>query len=167
MAAITKSARRAKAVGTAMAVAGQNARTGSRLAVASAEVVARRVGLGMQGAADPANADYAELARLVPEKAAAASAAAARLMERSGRLAQQLTTATVNEMVATSRATLRLAACRTPAALAAAQTDLALAWLGRAMAQSIAFATLAMRSQHAAVTPFHRAATANARRLSR
>src|SRR3954469_4985568 len=47
------------------------------LAVAAATVIGRRSWLGLEGAADPVNADYAELARLGPEKVEAFSLAGA------------------------------------------------------------------------------------------
>ena len=46
----------------------QNAISAHELAVASGEVIAKRMAMGLSGMIDPANADHAELAQLVPEK---------------------------------------------------------------------------------------------------
>lgn len=154
-------------MGTALSIAGNNAGIGSELVLVSGKVIALRVALGVKGMADPANADHHELARILPEKSEAVSAAGAILLQRSGEIVHQVATFTVNEMMAASRATMAMAACNSPAAMATAQSNFALAWLGRALLQSIALGAMAIRSQHAAMAPFHQAATANAERLSR
>ena len=64
-----------------------------------------------------------------------------------------------------SRACVSLTACRTPAAFIAAHQGLTFAWLVRVMAQTTKLGALAMQSPGDAMAPFHRTATANARRL--
>lgn len=164
---MTKSVRLARNVGTALTVAGKSASAGAALAHASSQVIAARVALGVLGALDPARADYGELARILPEKAEAASAAGMIVMLRSGRLAQQVAGFAAAEMLAASRAAMVMAASPSAAALAMAQGIYAQAWCGRWLAQSLTWSTLAMRWQHAAMTPYHKVAAANARRLSR
>jgi Phasin protein len=137
------------------------------LALASGGVVAKRMALGAAAMVDPLNADHAEFARMVPEKAQAFADAGAVLLQRSGAVAQQMAKFAANEMALAMRATVALAACRTPSDLAAAQARLVTAWLGRAMSQAIALNAMAVRSQAAAMAPVHRTATANARRLGR
>lgn len=164
---MTRATRLGRSVVRALAVAGGNAAAGSALAQASSQVIASRVALGMLGAADPMAADYRELARILPEKAEASAASGMIMVQRSGRAAQQVATYAANEMMAAGSAAIAMAACRSPAALVAAQASYAQAWLGRAMAQSMALGTMAMRTQRAVAAPFHQAATANARRLGR
>ena len=135
------------------------------LALASGEVVAKRLALGAAAMVDPLGADHAELARMIPEKVAAFSDAGAVLLQRSGAVARQVAKFAANEMALAMRAGMALAACRTPAELATAQSRLVTAWFGRAMSQSIALGSMAVRSQAAAMAPVHRTATANARRL--
>lgn len=116
---------------------------------------------------NPANADYRERARILPEKSEAVAAAGATLLQRSGQVAQQVVTFAVAEMTAASDATWRVATCSSPAELAIAQRDVGLAWIARMLSQSITLGTMAMCSQYTALAPFLRAATADADRLSR
>lgn len=164
---MTDQSRLAKTIGTALTVAGRNAVAGSALTTASAQVIGARVALGVLGAADPGKADYRELARILPEKAQAASAAGTILMLRTGQLAQQVATFAAAEMMAASSAAMAMAVSGSPAALATAQGDYARAWLGRMIAQSFTLGTMAMRWQHAGLGPYRRAASANARRLTK
>jgi hypothetical protein len=142
------------------------AAAGSELMVASGTVIALRAAMGVRGLADPANADHGELARLLPEKSEAISAASVILLQQAGEAAHRAMLFALDELSAAADATTRIAACGDPSALAALQGNLALATFGRVMAQSIALATLAMGAQQAAILPFHRAATANAKRLT-
>jgi hypothetical protein len=152
---------------TVLSMADENVGTGSELALASGKVIAMRGALGLKGMAEPMHADYGELARIVPEKSEAVAAAGANLLQRSGKVAHQITSFVANEMIAVVDATSRLAACGSPATLLATQGRLGLAWAARMVAQSITLGTMAMQSQHAAMSPFHRTTTANADRLSR
>jgi hypothetical protein len=142
------------------------AAAGSELMVASGTVIALRAAMGVRGLADPANADHGELARLLPEKSEAISAASMILLQQAGEAAHRAMLFALDELSAAADATKKIAACGDPSALAALQGNLALATFGRVMAQSIALATLAMGAQQAAILPFHRAATANAKRLT-
>lgn len=135
------------------------------LALASGDVVARRMALGAAAMVDPLNADHAEFARMLPEKAQAFSDAGLVLLQRSAAAVQQVARFAVNELALAMRATTALTACRTPADLAAAQARLVTAWFGRAVTQSIELNAMAVRSQAAMLAPVHRAATANAKRL--
>jgi hypothetical protein len=53
----------------------QNANSGSELASAAGQIIAKRVALGVAAIIDPMRADHAELGRMVPEKIEAFSAA--------------------------------------------------------------------------------------------
>jgi hypothetical protein len=164
---MTRSARFARDLGTALIVAGKNASAGAALAQASSRVIAARIALGVQAAADPARADYGELSRILPEKAEAASAAWIILVLRSGQILQQMGTFAATEMTAAATATMAMAASPSAAALAIAQRNYAGAMAGRWVAQSLTLGTVAMRWQQAAMLPYRRTVTANARRLTR
>ena len=127
-----------------LAVAGANLAKGAELAMASSRVVSKRTELGVAAIADPLRAERRELERIIPEKTKAFSASNAVLIKGLG----------------------EVALCRSPAAVLGLQSRLAMEWYGRVFSQYIALAALAVRSQGAMLTPVHRAATDNARRLN-
>ena len=151
-------------IGATLAIASSSAAAGGELMVASGTVIALRAAMGVRGLADPANADHGELARLLPEKSEAMSASSMILLQQAGEAARRATNYALSELSAAADATTKIAACD-PSALATLQGKLALAAFGRVMAQSIAMGTLAIVAQQAAMSPFHLAATANAKRL--
>jgi hypothetical protein len=163
----TPALRGAKRIGNAARVAATNGRKTGELAVAAGRVVAKRVSLGAAAAIDPLNADHAEFARMVPEKTIAFSQAGMTSLRYSGEVAQRVASYAASEMAAMAAAAVAIAGCRTSAGIVAAQSRFSTAWFTRALSQSIALGSLAMRSQGAAMAPIHRTATANARRLSR
>jgi uncharacterized membrane protein len=148
------------------AVVGANLAKGTELAMASNRVVSKRTELGVAAIADPRQAEHRELERIIPEKTKAFSASNAVLIKGLGEMAEQAAGFVINEMVIATRMTSELALCRTPAALLVLQSRLAMEWGGRVFSQYIELATLAVRSQGAMLTPVHRAATDNARRLN-
>lgn len=162
---LNRAVRDAGKIGDTMIDAGVNQGTVGELAVASGEVVSRRMALGAAAMVDPMNADHAEFARMVPEKAQAFAAAGAAMLQRSSDVAMQLTTFATNEMTIAVKATLAMAACRTPVALMAAQSRFVMGSVGRAVSQAVSLGAFAVRSQAAAIAPVHKAATANAKRL--
>lgn len=141
------------------------ARKGADLAQAAGHVVAKRASLALLAMADPAQADHAEFARILPEKAAAFSAAATALMRGSETLVRQAAEFASSEMVAATKTGGELALCRTPTAVAAVQGRHATAWFFRALSQSIAVGALAMQTYGAVMAPVQRVAVGNARRL--
>lgn len=153
-------------IGATLAAVSSSAAAGGELMVASGTVIALRAAMGVRGMANPANADHGELARLLPEKSEAISAASMILLQQAGEASRRATTYALSELSAAADATTRIAACGDPSALATLQGDLALVAFGRIMAQSIAMGTLAIVAQQAAMSPFHLAATANAKRLT-
>lgn len=108
--------------------------------------------------------DYRELARTLPANTNSISAYGLALIERSGQVADQIVRLVADEMLLASRGCASLASCRTPAALVAAQQGLLVAWLARAMSRTTALGAVAIMSQGAAMTPFHRARTEDAER---
>ena len=80
---------------------------------------------------NPFNADHAEFARMVPEKAQAFADAGTAILQRSSDVVQQMANYAVTEMSIAMTSTVGMIACRTPVALAAAQSKFLLGWLSR------------------------------------
>jgi len=139
---------------------------GAALAHAAVDVVSKRMALGSVALADPARADRAEFARIVPEKMVAFGASGMTFMRYSGELAQQTARYVSSEMAIATKAAADLARCRTPAAAVAIQGRFATAWLLRAFSQSVAVGSLAVRSYGAVMTPVHQVAIRNSKRLA-
>jgi hypothetical protein len=159
--------RSARKLGHALQVAGTNGRKTGELALAAGQVVARRMALGAQAMVDPLNADHAEFAKIIPEKARAFSEAGMTWLEWSSKAAEQMASFAATEMAAAAKGAVALAGCRTPEHAITVQGDLATAWVARMVSQSITLGALALRSQGETMAPLHRAVTANVRRLSR
>jgi Phasin protein len=153
-------------IGTALVVAGRNSSRHGEMAVASAQVVAKRMTLGAQAMFNPAGADHAEFARMMPEKARAFTDAGFILLKKSLAIMSEMSRFALDETGRTAQAACTMAACRTPQSLLAAQTRYATGWFSRVTAHSMALSVLTLRAQGAAMKPVHRAATANAERLA-
>jgi hypothetical protein len=136
------------------------------LVLAAGRVVARRSTLGAAAMLDPANADCAEFSRMMPEKIAAFSASGMALYRWASDVAYQVARTMGDEAANIARASTELALCRTPAAAVAVQTKFAIGWCERALSQLLTGSALAMRSHGTMLTPLHRAATRNDRRLA-
>jgi hypothetical protein len=149
-----------------LASAGANSAKGAELAMASSRVVSKRTELGVAAIADPLQAEHRELERIIPEKTKAFSASNSVLIKGLGEMAEQAAGFVINEMAIATRMTSELALCRTPAAVLGLQSQLTMEWYGRLFSQYIELAALAVRSQGAMLTPVHRVATDNARRLN-
>jgi hypothetical protein len=147
--------------------AGTNVRKGGELAVAAGQVIAARAALGAAAMMDPLKADHVEFARIIPEKTTAFSAAGVAWLRGSSETAQRISAFAASELATAATAAAAIASCKTPAGVFAAQSRYASAWFGRVLTQSVALGSLAIKSQGAAMAPLYRAATANARRLSR
>jgi len=155
----------AGAIGDVFAVATRNAARGGDLVIATGQVMAKRMALGMAAALNPLLADHTEFARIVPEKVGAFSNAGMIMIEQSNRANRQMARLASDEVVTTARATIAMAGCSSPAALAAAQGRFALAWFGRAASNFIAMGMLALSAQDAAMAPIRETVGANAERL--
>ena len=154
-------------IGDVFAVATRNACRSSDLVIATSQVMAKRVVIGMAAALDPLRADHMELARIVPEKVEAFSTAGMIMLQRSHRANRQMTRLASDEVATTARATIAMASCSSPAGLAVAQSRFALAWFDRAASTIIAMGLLALRAQDAAMAPLRQTVAANAERLGR
>lgn len=159
-----------RSVATSAATA---AKTGE-LARAAGNVIAKRTAIAATATmgtvlalptTGQALAHQAELARIIPEKSAAFSAAGTALIARSSAIAQQITAFMANETAVAGRASLALMRARSPQAAFVVQQSFTIGWLDRLVSQSIAIGTLTIAAQAAMLAPVHRAATDNAKRL--
>jgi hypothetical protein len=140
---------------------GTNAVRSAELVSASGNVIATRLA-GLYG---PPSASQAELARMIPEKVTAVTAATMALASRSSGMMQQFARFAADEATIATQSAADLAQCRTPYEMLAVQSLWTAGWLARAMTQSIAVGASIVHCQGAMLTPFHRAATGNATRL--
>jgi O-methyltransferase involved in polyketide biosynthesis len=152
-------------IGEVFAAATRNAAGGDDVVIASVQVMAKRMALGMAAALNPLRADHREFARIVPEKMGAFSAAGVIMIEQSNRANRQMMRLASDEVVTTARTLIAMAGCSSPAAFAAVQGRFALAWFDRAASNFIAMGMLALSAQDAAMAPIRRTVGANAERL--
>jgi hypothetical protein len=143
----------------------RNAGTSNDLAMASGQIVAKRMALGVAAAFNPMQADHAEFGRMMPEKMEAFSAAGAIMLEQSNQAGWALTRLASDEVMTTARATIAMAGCASPVAMAEAQGQYALDWFNRAATNFFAMGMLALGVQQAAMVPIQETVAANAERL--
>jgi hypothetical protein len=155
----------ARELGRAGVAANRNAIKAGELAVAANKVSARRMALGAEALRDPSGGDYAEFAKIIPEKASAISEMNVTLAFRAGDIARQAAGFSATEMAAATTFAMEIAMCRDPARLLTLQRDFALSCTARCLSHFISIGAAVMRAQGAALSPFHRASVANARRL--
>jgi O-methyltransferase involved in polyketide biosynthesis len=155
------------AMGGFMAAATQNTRCGGDIAIATTQVVGRRIALGMAATFNPLRADRAEFSRMVPEKVEAFSTAGMVMLKQSGQASRQMMRFASDEVTTTVCATIEMSGCRSPAALAGAQSRFARAWFARATSIWFAMGIRAFEAQSAAMAPIRETVIANAERLGR
>jgi hypothetical protein len=148
-----------------LASATRNSSQTGELAMAATEVVLRRMTLGGFALVNPAGADHAEFARMVPEKTRAFADAGTALASQSARMGEAMARFMVEESACMAKAAGSVLASGHPGGMMAAQAQATMAWVGRMAAQSGAMCLLALEAQGAALAPIHRAATGNATRL--
>lgn len=160
-------ARDAARLARSAAQAASTATRGAELAVASAHVVAARLAL-IGGAPAAAGVDAAsEIARMTPEKVEAFTAAGAAMAGHLGAMAAHGARAMAEEGAHAARACADLAAARSPMDFAMAQSRYVVGMFARASTGAVAMTSLATRLQADALSPIHKTATANAKRLGR
>lgn len=156
---------RADTTDSVLAMAMQNAGHGNDLANATTKIIAKRVALGLAAAWDPMHADHAELARMVPEKVEAFSAAGMVMLKQSGEAGREMMRMASEEVMTTACATIEMTSCSSPVAWAEAQSRFARAWLSRATSSFNAMGMLVLTVQAAAMAPIRQTVVANAERL--
>jgi hypothetical protein len=148
-----------------LALAARNAESGSALAVAAGQVIARRLALGVAAAINPLDADHAEFARMVPEKLEAFSAAGMAVIAHSEGVTTQITRFASDEVMTAARATIAMAACSDPLSVLAAQGQFVQAWFERTVANFMTLGMMTLGVPAAALVPLQRAVAANTERL--
>src|ERR1700712_2053561 len=81
----------ADTIGGVFAVATRNASSSGELAMASGQIIARRVALGVAAVMNPLRADHAEFERMVPEKLEAFWAVNMIMLRQAGQASRQIT----------------------------------------------------------------------------
>jgi len=154
-------------IGGFLEAATQNARCSGEIAVATSQVIGKRVALGVAASFNPLQADRTEFSRMVPEKVEAFSSAGMVILKQSGQAGRQMLRHASDEAVTAARAAIEMAACSNPAALMEAQGRFARAWFGRATSRWVAMGLGAFEAQSAAMAPIRQTVVANAERLGR
>ena len=149
------------------AQAASTATLSAELAVASAQVVAARLALIGGGPAGVGIDAADEIARMTPEKVEAFTAAGASMAGHLGTMAARGAQAMADESAHAVRACADLAAARSPLDFALAQSRYLAGVFARASTGAVAMTSLATRLQADALSPIHKTATSNARRLTR
>jgi hypothetical protein len=149
-----------------LAMATRNASGGNDLAKAMTKIISKRVALGLAAVLDPVHADHVELARMVPEKIEAFSAAGMVMLNQSGEASRQMMRLASQEVMTTASATIEMTGCSSPLAWAEAQSRFAHAWLSRATSSLNTMGMLMLTAHTAAMAPIHQTVVANAERLS-
>jgi hypothetical protein len=153
-------------IGDMVDLATRTAGSGSDLAIAAGQVVAKRVALGVAAAANPMAADHAEFARMVPEKLQAFSAAGMAMFEHSGEVGNRITRFASDEVMTTARATIEMATCFDPLSILEAQSRFMCAWWERTTANIMTLGMMSLSAQAAALSPIELAVAANTERLA-
>ncbi len=165
MSTFTHAAKATRAASDALLAAGLNSRASGEMLLAAGEVIGKRVALGTAAMMNPANADHAEFAMMIPEKTEAFAAAGSILTDRSMGVARYVADAASNEVSIAATTCATLATCTDPARLLSVQMEYATGWLSRTVAMTLRVGAMTLQAQGAAMAPVHEAATANARRL--
>jgi O-methyltransferase involved in polyketide biosynthesis len=155
------------AIGGLVTAATQNARCGGDIAIATTQVIGKRMALGMAATFNPLWADRAEFSRMLPEKVEAFSSAGMAMLKQSGQASRQMMRFASDEVTTAVRATIDMSGCRSPAALAGAQSRFAHAWFARVSLSWFAMGIQAFEAQAAAMAPIRKTVIDNAERLCR
>ena len=139
----------------------------NELAVASGTVIARRTVMGAEAMTNPSIESTTEAMTMVSEKGFAAARSGLAAAKAISDLSTRSATLALNEAQILSRAAGQAARCQNPMELALVQTDYTCQAFGRLMSQGLAWMSFAAAAGAASMSPFHTAATANARRLGR
>jgi hypothetical protein len=145
----------------------QNAKSGSDLASAAGQIIAKRVALGVAAIIDPMRADHAEFGRMVPEKIEAFSAAGIILMQQAGQACEHFTRFASDAVGRATRAKLAIAGSANPVEIAEKQGHFAAGWFGMAASNFMTMGLLALNAQKAVMLPIQQTIAANAERLGR
>ena len=128
-------------------------------------MIAARTTLMAQGLTDPRGQDPVEMALMSSEKTEAMTASAAALTASAGAVGERLGRDALDEGARALQAATEIAGAPTPAEAAQAQIRYALGWWSRAAGQAQTLTAELTQAQTDALTPIHKTAVANAKRL--
>jgi len=152
---------------TVVDAATQNAKSGSDLASAAGQIIAKRVALGVAAIIDPMRADHGEFGRMVPEKIEAFSAAGIILMQQASHACELFTRFASDAVGRATRANLAIAGSANPVEIAETQGHFAAGWFRMTASNFMAMGLLALNAQKAGMLPIQQTIAANAERLGR
>lgn len=154
-------------VDTATRHALRAAMTAQELMTASATVIMRRSVIGAAALERPSAAAFNEGNTMVTEKLTALAECGAATAKSGTDAALAAVGYAVQEVAALGTAAGRLATCATPQAMIEVQEHVLGGFFDRLLTHHLEMGNLMMQAGSAALTPFHTAARANARRLTR
>lgn len=154
-------------VDTATRHALRAAMTAQELMTASATVIMRRSAIGAAAMERPSAAAFNEGNTMVTEKLAALAESGAATARSGTDAAMAAVGYAVQEAAALGSVAGRLATCATPQAMIEVQEHMLGGFFSRLLTHNLEMGNLLMQASSAALTPFHTAARANARRLTR
>jgi hypothetical protein len=135
-------------------------------ALAALSVLDRRGELLRAALEDPMRADHLEIFRMSSEKVEAFGLAGLAIVEAAGKAQRAWLRYWQTEMSKAAEAASRLFRCETPERAVQVQTDASAAAVQRVAGLSAVLAELATASTAAALMPYHKRVTGNARRLA-
>jgi O-methyltransferase involved in polyketide biosynthesis len=143
----------------------RNAVSGNGLTSAAGQIVAKRLALGIAAIFDPMGADYAEFARMVPEKIEAFSASGIIVMHQVSHVSKQISRFVSDAIGTATRATIAIAASANPADMLEKQSRFAARCFQTGTSNFMAIGMLALNAQNAAMLPIQQTVSSNAKRL--
>jgi hypothetical protein len=155
--AVPKIVRHSRRAVANLAHANRNMRQAAQLATTAGQVVGTRLSA----------LEHGEVARMVPEKLVAATAAGAASVHAAMRVVAQLYKDAAGEGIAAMALMQKVALARSPLEVLALQREAACAAWDRMIGRAFTAGGTMMRTQWAMVAPVASAANANARRLAR
>lgn len=132
---------------------------------AAGEVIAARLAILASAAADPANADFAEIRLMSAEKIEALTASGAVLADRMAAEGDRFGESIMDETRLGLDVARRMSTAGSPGEALAVHAQWAVGWWGRASARALLLNAAALEAQQAAFEPIRRAALDNAERL--
>lgn len=145
----------------------RNTLTAQELLASSATVILRRSAMGAAAMERPTAEAVLEGSTMVTEKLAAMAESGATAVRSGADAALAAVGYAVQEAAALGRAAGQVAVCATPNAVLGLQNRMLTGFFNRLLTHNLAMGSLMLQAGSAALTPFHAAARANARRLTR
>ncbi len=144
-----------------------NTNSGSDLASAAGQIIAKRVALGVAAIIDPMRVDHAEFGRMVPEKVEAFSAAGIIMIQQASHARAQIARFASDAIGRATGAGLAFAGSANSLEIVEKNGHFAAGWFRMAASNFMAMGLLALNAQKAAMLPIQQTIAANAERLGR